>query len=140
MVYCTWFSIITVSQDFLWVSENGKYAVTAMAIGLVANILLNMLLIPNYGLWGAVAATSIGNLLGLVLLFLANQRFSCRPDFGCWMAVLLPVLLLLPAMYAAVGFVLFSVFSAMGTWVFSKAEKQEISELFHSQLLARFNR
>jgi polysaccharide transporter, PST family len=140
MVYCTWFSIITVSQDFLWVSENGKYAVATMAIGLVANIWFNMLLIPSFGLWGAVAATSIGNLLGLVLLFLANQRFRCRPDFGCWMAVLLPVLLLLPAMFAAVGFVLFSIFSAMGTWVFSKAEKQEISELFQSQFLARFQR
>ena len=140
MVYCTWFSIITVSQDFLWVSENGKYAVATLAIGLIANVVFNMLLIPSYGLWGAVAATSIGNLFGLVLLFLANQRFGCRPDFGCWMAVLLPLLLLLPEVYAAVGFGTFAIFSAMGTWVFSKTEKQEIAQLLRSQFLARFHR
>ncbi len=140
MVYCTWFSIITVSQDYLWVSENGKYAVATLAIGLVANVLFNMLLIPSYGLWGAVVATSIGNLVGLVLLFLANLRFGCRPDFGCWMAVLVPGLLLLSAEYAAIGLVLFVVFSAKGTWVFSMAEKQEISELLYSHLVAKFRR
>ncbi len=129
LIYCTWFSILTVSQDFLWVIEKGKVATGAMGIGLLINILLNAILIPEYGLWGAVLGTAIGNVMALVILFSANAYYGCPPDIGCWMAVLLPMILLLPISGAIACLVVFLIGVATSRVVFSDAEKTQILEL-----------
>jgi O-antigen/teichoic acid export membrane protein len=129
MVYCTWFSIALVSQDFLWFSEKGKLAVGALGAGLLLNIILNGLLIPQYGLWGAVMGTSIGTVATLILLFVANARQSCRPDFGCWLAVLLPLCLLLPAYHCIALFTGMTLIAVFTNAVFDPNEKRQVRDL-----------
>lgn len=133
LVYCTWFSVLTVAQDYLWVSEKGKFAVSCMVLGLVSNIVLNAVLIPLWGLWGAVIATAIGNLLGVVTMFVANQLMGCPPDRGCWLALLFPLALLFePA--PAVGISIVVATACLGTrFFFSPSERQMLDRLVRSR-------
>ena len=95
-VYCTWFSLFIVAQNYLWVSEKGKFTACVLAIGLITNIVLNSIMIPYFGLYGAVYATASANGVILVLNLLLNWRFGARPDRGIWLVALSPMVLLLP--------------------------------------------
>lgn len=128
MVYCTWFSTLTVAQDYLWVVEKGKYGVGALFVGLVVNIFFNLWLIPSYGLWGAVVATTIGNFVALVLIMACNWKFGAAPDWGCWGVIAVPGLLLMPSFQAAAVYVLLLVWIGLSDKVFSSEEKREIKE------------
>ena len=46
LVYCIWYSLVTVGQDYLWCREKGKWACLAVLIGLGVNVVLNFALIP----------------------------------------------------------------------------------------------
>ena len=134
LVYCIWYSLHTIGQDYLWVSENGKWATVATGLGLVANLGLNMLLIPILGLHGAVLATASGNLLIVVLLFCLNHRLGCRADLGIWLCAAIPLILLLGkplAVVAAIGLLVVCVSTNV---FFSKAERIEILELVKQRL------
>ncbi len=137
LVYCTWFSLYYVGQDYLWVAEKGKLATFAIGFGLIANIGLNMLMIPLIGLWGAVIATSIGNLLVVILVFLFNHRCGCKTDLGIWFMVALPLALLLPPWVALATLALVTYVGFATTWILQAEEKKQISQLVASQL-ARF--
>ncbi|MEZ6091981.1 MAG: oligosaccharide flippase family protein [Pirellulaceae bacterium] len=67
-IFCAWSGLILVAQDYLWCAEKGKLVGIALAIGLGANIVLNAALLPHLGLYGAVLATTIANLLVLMLV------------------------------------------------------------------------
>lgn len=126
LVYCIWFALFTVAQNYLWVAEKGKWAAIAVAIGLGTNIVLNMLLIPKYGLQGAVLATTLGNAANLILIFIGNHKFGCRADLGVWLSSLLPLLLLLPLDGAATGFAVLMIAAFMTEWFLSADEKRDI--------------
>lgn len=128
LVYCTWFCLFIVGQDYLWVAEKGKWAAFAIFIGLAANIVFNMLLIPTMGLKGAVVATTLGNLLNLLMIFGFNHHFGCRADAGIWACVATPLLMIVnPIMGVACMIGLVTI--AWGSdWFFSVEEKTEIHE------------
>ena len=84
LVYCIWYSLVTVGQDYLWCREKGKWACLAVVIGLIFNIALNIVLIPSHGLNGAVWATAISNFISLIGLYSLNRYFGWRPDAGVW--------------------------------------------------------
>lgn len=134
LVYCIWMSIYSVGQDYLWVTERGKWAAGITLGGLVVNVVMNMLLIPYYGLWGAVAATAIGNAFVLIALYALNHHFECKTDIGIWLSALIPLVLLLgtwPAVAATIGLV------AIGfatNWVFSQDEKDDLVRIIRAKL------
>lgn len=134
LIYCTWFSLMTVSQDYLWVSEQGKFAVLCMALGLLANIAFNALMIPWWGLWGAVIATALGNLLGAAGLYAANHRQGCPPDRGCWVSLGLPLVLLADPWVAVILSLLVLVVSLATRVLFSRTELEMMYELVNSKL------
>lgn len=96
LVYCIWYSLVTVGQDYLWCREKGKWACLAVVVGLVVNVALNLFLIPRYGLIGAVWATAVSNLCALITLFVMNAFYGWRPDNGIYLVAILPLVLLLP--------------------------------------------
>ncbi len=126
LVYCIWFALFTVAQNYLWVAEQGKWAAVAVAIGLGTNIVLNMLLIPKYGLQGAVLATTLGNAANLILVYIGNHRFGCRIDLGIWLTSLMPLLLLLPLDGATTGFALLIIATFGTNWFLSADEKRDM--------------
>ena len=56
-VFCSWAALVTIGQNYLCVAEKAKFVAIALAIGLTVNVALNALLIPLWGLPGAVMAT-----------------------------------------------------------------------------------
>ena len=70
-----------VAEKYLWCAEKIRLASFAFLCGLVANVGLNLLLLPRFGLLGAVLATTIANLLALVLI-LGFSRWMGLPIHG----------------------------------------------------------
>lgn len=101
MVYCTWTALATIAQSYLWVTEKGKWVGVAVAIGLVLNVIGNWLLLPVYGLYGAVLATCLANAAVLVVLWWTMHRVGYEIDRDTVTMSLLPATLLIGG-YAAV--------------------------------------
>lgn len=126
LVYCTWFSLFIVGQDYLWVAEKGKHVFTTAAIGLAVNIGLNLALIPVFGLRGAVIATAIANAVNVVALYWMNQQMGCAIDRGVWICALIPLLVLLPPLTAVGGLTIVAIVSLASNFVFNSEEKAQV--------------
>lgn len=94
LTYCVWYSLVLVAHEYLWCIEKGKVAVLAFAIGVGANLVLNALLIPKFGLSGAVTATTVANLICLAATLILVSRYGWKLDRGMILVALLPVSLL----------------------------------------------
>jgi PST family polysaccharide transporter len=139
LVYCVWFSLYTVGQDYLWVAEKGKLATLAIGVGLVANIVLNVVLIPWLGLSGAVIATTSGNFLVISLILWLNHRNGCPTDLGIWLISMLPLLLLLSPWAGCLALAAMIGMAHRTTWIFSGEEKQQGIAAWES-VRAKFNK
>ena len=132
LVYCIWFSLFTIAQDYLWVAEKGKLATLAVGIGLAANVTLNILLIPVLGLSGAVLATTCGNLLTIVLILSLNHFCGCRTDVGIWLVAMIPFVLLFSPWFAAIVVAVVGVIGFFTPWIFGNDEKTQIASAWCS--------
>jgi len=139
MVLFVWFSLYIVGQDYLWVAEKGKWVSVALLISLGTNVVANGLLIPTWGLEGAVLGTAIANLTLVFLILLMNHGAGCHNDTGCWIVLAMPIILLLPpvGMLAAVLGLLWLSFRT--DWLFDSREQQLAVE-HCSALIAKFRR
>ena len=133
LVYCVWMSLHTVGQDYLWVAEKGKWATAATGVGLVANIGLNLALIPTMGLHGAVLATACGNLTIVLIMFTLNHWFGCRTDTGIWLCAAFPLLLILGAWQATLALAALLTVTVWTEWVFTAQEKQDLLAQFQAR-------
>lgn len=126
LTYCIWFGLARVLQKYLWCAHRVRLAALAWCGGLVANVLLNLYLLPRFGLTGVVWATAAGNLtaLGLVLLF--SWRGGMQFTRGIALAAALPLSITLPAPAAVLVFGGLVVLAATSTRLFSTDEKERI--------------
>ena len=134
LVYCIWYGLVTVGQDYLWCREKGKWACLAVITGLAINVVLNLFLIPRFGLTGAVWATATSNLFALVALFWINHCFGWKPDRGVLLAAAVPILLLLPVHLALTSTLMISWAGYRFGWMFDERERMEMSTTFNSFL------
>lgn len=90
---CVWYGIYIVAQNYLWCAEKAKLSTAPLIIGLSVNVLLNLFLLPMYGLFGAVLATAISTCLCLVVVLELNRRHGMDVDRGTWLLSLAPAAL-----------------------------------------------
>jgi len=88
---CIWYGIFSLAQNYLWCDEKVRLAALPIAIGLLTNIVLNLLLMPLWGLYGAVAATAVASLVCLILLLLLSMRHGLPLDSGTWLIIIAPL-------------------------------------------------
>ncbi len=93
-VFCIWVSLATIGQDYLWVAEKGKWVAVTIGVALLVNVFLNSILLPMWGLEGAVVATLVANGVMLASLWLAMSRFGFALDLNVWILSILPATLL----------------------------------------------
>ena len=105
LTYCSWFGLSVVALNYLWCAERAGLSTLALLAGLVANIVLNRLLLPGYGLEGAVWATAAANLLALVLVYYFSRLHGMRVHLGTWLVSLAPATIYL------------GILPAVGTWM-----------------------
>jgi len=89
-----WVALAGIGQTYLWVAEKGKWVGVAIGVGFLANIVLNLLLMPVWGLTGAVAATTTANGIVLIGLWVAMDQQSYGLDVTAVYATVLPLFLL----------------------------------------------
>jgi len=88
MAYCAWYGLLLVAQNYLWCAEKAKLATLPIAAGLVANIVINVVLIPTWGLLGAVISTTLATGLALSVLYAINRRVGMRIQSGLvWLSL-----------------------------------------------------
>lgn len=90
---CVWYGIYSVSQNYLWCAEHARLAAAPLAVGLAVNVGLNLLLLPMWGLFGAVVATAISAAVCLAIILLLSQRHGMTLDRGTWLIVIAPLAL-----------------------------------------------
>jgi PST family polysaccharide transporter len=117
--YCVWFSITMIAQNYLWCAEKARLGSFALLLGLTANIALNALLLPYWGLLGAVVATTVANVIALLLVVRFSQMTGFQADAGVYLCCCLPVVLLLGALPAMAAVISFSFFAMRRGWLFS---------------------
>ncbi len=91
---CSWLGLLNVSQMYLWCAERATLGCLSLAVGLVANILLNLVLIPAYGLPGAVIATATSHFAVLGMVLALNRGLGMRVQRSTGLVALLPIALL----------------------------------------------
>jgi len=134
LVYCIWFGLTCVAQNYLWVVEKGKWIALSVGVGLAINLGLNWLLIPHFGVSGAVIATAISNGLLLATIYIFNRFAGCTMDGSIWICSAIPIILLLPVSAAIVISAVIALIGYKSAIIFSDAEKAEIGELGISAL------
>lgn len=91
LTYCVYFSMFAILQAYCLSCEKAYLGTLSLGIGLAANVVLNLVLLPRYGLLGAVLATTAANALALCLMILLNHRLGFRMHRATWLVLMLPM-------------------------------------------------
>ena len=123
---CVWFAIYLVSQNYLWCAEKTRLATFPLAIGLLSNIGLNLVLLPMWGLLGAVVATAAATCICLLVILLLSQQVGMNLDFGTWIVFLAPISLTGPLPLAIGVWHLLAIACLASNLVLSATEKKQV--------------
>jgi O-antigen/teichoic acid export membrane protein len=129
LVYCIWFGLTSVAQNYLWVVEKGKWIALSVGGGLIINLLLNWLLIPALGVNGAVIATATSNAILLASIFYFNRREGCDVGKGVIYCSIFPLVLMLPVTYSICLTLVMAAVGLVTPIIFRAEEKAEIREM-----------
>lgn len=130
LIYCIWFGVNSIAHNYLWCAEKTRLASLSLLAGLVLNVGLNLLLLPRFGLLGAVLATCVANLIALLLIAAFNHRLGFRMDRGTWVAMVLPSTLCLGAWTALLLLVGVAVEAIRSDRFLSVDEKQQFVDVW----------
>lgn len=139
LAYCIWFGLVLIAQNYLWCIERALTATLICFFGLLVNIGLNCLLLPHFGLMGAVVATGLANLISLSMVLYKNQQMGMRLDGGVMSMILLPMAFPLGAFPAALSLLVTVFWGLYRGWLFTRREKRELEDIF-SQILETIRR
>ncbi len=133
LAYCTWFGMFAVAQNYLWCAEKARLSSLALLAGVLINIGLNLIWLPIYGLEGAVAATTVANLVAILLVYFISKLHGMQVDRGTWLITLAPAALCLGPVAAAVAVVAVALASLSTDWLFTTDEKRHASQALSEQ-------
>ncbi|MBN1854586.1 MAG: lipopolysaccharide biosynthesis protein [Pirellulales bacterium] len=91
LCYCIMHGIMVLAQNYLWCAEKAKLCTVPIGIALFANIGLNLLLLPHFGLAGAVAATTVANGTCLALVYWLCSLSGMEIDRGTLLLSIAPL-------------------------------------------------
>ena len=137
MLYCIWFSMINTFALYLLVVEKGKWIFAMIGGGLIVNLVLNVILIPSLGLWGAVIATTLSMFVTLVAIVIGNHWCGLKVEVGVIVAASIPLLVMLPVWAALLAILLLTIVMARSELLFNAQEKSLAQQWFESAV-ARF--
>jgi O-antigen/teichoic acid export membrane protein len=94
---CIWLSMQAVMNNYLWCAEKSRYLTVTLAAGLAINVVLNLALLPVWGLLGVAVASAASKAVSFGLLWGVARLFGWKPEPGMLFVALLPILLPLGA-------------------------------------------
>ncbi len=131
---CVWYGVYALAQNYLWCAEKARLATLPLALGLAINIGLNLLLLPIWGLYGAVAATAIASLFCLVAILLLSKRYGLPLDRGTWLTILAPISLGAGTAIAGTTLVLLFTITIGTRWILNDEEHTQLRQLLSDSI------
>ncbi|MGW8256581.1 MAG: lipopolysaccharide biosynthesis protein [Thermoguttaceae bacterium] len=127
LTYSVLFGTAMVAQQYLWCAEKGGLIGLALAAGLIIDVALNLLLLPYWGLFGAVLSATLANMISLLLALYFSQRMGFCLHRGLFiMLCMVPLLCLGPWVSAVVLLALPALEAFSHGLILSKEEKTQI--------------
>jgi O-antigen/teichoic acid export membrane protein len=139
MTYCVWYSLLLVAQNYVWCAEKTRLAVLPLVIGLILNVAIDVLLIPKWGLQGAVVGTTTATAVALAVMFWINHLAGMRLQRGMILITLAPVALCGGVWCGTAMFVLLAAALPFSKTLVTQDERASLARL-SGQLLARWKR
>ncbi len=128
LVFCTWGGMSVIARAYLLCIEKAGVATLGPLLGLVVNVGLNFLLLPRYGLHGAVWATTAGNIVTLAIAVKHCSQHGFKLELGTILVCLLPICLLFGTP-GAVGCIIGILFISINReWLINANEKAEVMD------------
>ncbi|MGM0488600.1 MAG: lipopolysaccharide biosynthesis protein [Planctomycetota bacterium] len=124
VTYCIWFSLIALGQNYLFCAEKARLGAVAFFMGLALNLILNLVLLPRFGLIGAVVATTAGNVTALVLVLYFSKRHGLTIDRHLMFCCGLPAVLILGPWPALAAVLTLALFATRRQWVFDDEDRE----------------
>lgn len=129
LTYCIWFALLFLVEDYLWCAEKARLGSLALLAGLLANVGLNLVLLPRLGLLGAVLATTASKLLALALVCLFSRRLGLRFERATLLACALPLCLIAGAGAALAMLAAVAVAAVATEWCLSHEQRRELLDI-----------
>ncbi|GAB6187968.1 glycosyltransferase [Thermopirellula anaerolimosa] len=128
ITYCLWYAMFVILQNYLICWEKASLAGAALAAGLAVNVALNAVLLPAFGLFGAVVATAAANLTALLLLAAVCRRLGWQFDRGIALVFALPLFALAGPLPLSAALAVSVAWAWRGRTLFSPEEKRIIAD------------
>jgi O-antigen/teichoic acid export membrane protein len=125
---CLWFALVLIAVNYLWCAERVKLVSACFLSGLLLNVVLNWILLPRFGLLGAVLATAAGYGFALVLVHLFNRRHGMRVPAAVWLVSALPVLVGFGLWIGGLGLLAVIVLALRTNVLFTNDERFQVEE------------
>jgi O-antigen/teichoic acid export membrane protein len=132
MTYCVWYSLLLVAQNYAWCAEKAKLAILPLIAGLVINVLIDLALIPSWGLHGAVIGTTVATGIALAILFWINRLAGMQLQRGMLLFTIAPAALCGGALYGTVALVLLAACVPFSRTLVSDVERESLAKLVAS--------
>jgi O-antigen/teichoic acid export membrane protein len=129
LTYCVWYALLLVAQNYIWCAEKTRLSTVPLATGLMINCLLNLALIPSWGLLGAVVSTTVATGLALAVLYGINHRARMRLEPGMILLTLAPAALCGGPWCATITLVLIMSACPFSQTLFTPQERRTLGEL-----------
>jgi polysaccharide transporter, PST family len=126
LTYCCWLGLTTMAQTYLWCAERARLGCVALLVGVFSNIGLNLLLLPHYGLLGAVLATAAANALALGIIFLFDARLGMRVERSTLLVSMLPLTIGFGPWVALAALTATIIAAVWTNWVLTDDEKEKL--------------
>ncbi len=134
LAYCVWYGLLLVAQNYIWCAERMKLGTLPLASGLAVNIALNLVLIPAWGLLGAVIATTISTGLALAVLYWINHAAGMQLQAGTIWLSLAPIALCGGAWCGTAALVVLAATLPFSKTLFNQQERDALRELSYTFL------
>lgn len=126
LTYCIWSSLILVAQNYLFCVERARLGTMAFLAGLLINVALNLLLLPRFGLVGAIMATAAGNASALALVLYFCRTHGLVVDRNVMLCCGLPLLLVFGPWVTLASLVALVIPAITRCWLVTAEERQEL--------------
>lgn len=111
---CVWFGLIGIAQNYLWCAEKARLGSLPILAGVLLNIGLNLVLLPWFGLTGAVCAAAATNLSALALTYVFSVRSGLKFDPGVW------IVLAMPPLFCAGPWIMLAALTGLTAWAIQR--------------------
>jgi polysaccharide transporter, PST family len=134
LTYCVWYAMVIIAQTYIWCAERTKIGSLPLACGLVLNIGLNLVLLPIWGLLGAVVATTISTGVALAVLYWLNSREGFELQPGLLVFSIAPIALGGGIWAGTAALVALSAIAPFSKTLFNASERAALTEFVYHQL------